>query len=76
MQFGCQQKSSSTPAKPYNKTATLNFEESADGHIGGVSMEAKIFTVSPCRGEKPFVPESNRSGGTADGTLPPRTRAV
>jgi hypothetical protein len=64
------------PAKPYNKTETLNLEESADGQRGGVRMEAKIFTVSPCKGAKSFGPAINKSGGTAEGTLPPSTRAV
>lgn len=64
------------PAKPCSKTETLNFEESADGQRGGARMEAKIFTVSPCKGGKPFGPAINKSGGTAEGTLPPSTRAV
>ena len=55
---------------------TLSFEASVDGHTSGVSMEANIFTVSACKGIKPFDPPINKSGGTADGTLPPSTRAV
>lgn len=65
-----------TPGKPCNRTETLNFDESADGHRGGVRMEAKFLTISPCKGTEPFDLQINRSGGTAEGTLPPRTSAV
>jgi len=41
-----------------------------------VRMEAKIFTVSPCKGANFFGLAINKSGGTAEGTLPPSTRAV
>lgn len=65
-----------TPERPYNRMATLNLDESADEHRVGVSMEAKVWTVSPCKGVKCFGPGIKRSGGTAEGTLPPSTRAV
>lgn len=64
------------PDKPCSRTATLNFEDSTEGHRGGVSMDAKIVTVSPCTGAESFEPEINKSGGIADSTLPPSTRAV
>lgn len=70
------QKARGTPAGPYSSTEILNFEESADGHNGGERMEAKVFTVSPWKGGKPLVPPISRSGGRAEGTVPPRTRAV
>lgn len=39
-------------------------------------MDARIFTVSPCKGVKSFDPSMRRSGGIAEGTLPPSTSAV
>lgn len=76
MKSKVQKKKSNSPANPYRRTETLNFEDSADGQRGGASMEANIFTVSPCKGAKPCFPAINKSGGTAEETLPPSTRAV
>lgn len=67
---------SGIPGKPNNRTETLNFEESADGQRAGASMDAKAFTVSLCKGAKPLGLAINKSGRTAEGTLPPSTRAV
>ena len=39
---------------------TLYFEEGANRQIVGVSMEAKVFIVSPCKGAKPFYLEENK----------------
>jgi len=51
-------------------------EESTDGQKVGVSIEAKMFTVSPRKGTGPSGPPINKSGGSADGELPTSTRAV
>lgn len=64
------------PGRPWSKTATLSFEESADGQRGGESTEANIFTVSSCKGIGTFELETSKSGGRPEETVPPSTRAV
>lgn len=64
------------PAKPCKSTETLNFEESTEGHRGGVRMHPRAFIVSLCNGAILIGSEISKSGGKAAAALPPRTRAV
>lgn len=64
------------PATPCKRMETLNLDDNADGNKVGASMEARSSTASSCKGLTHFGSGIKGSGGMADGTPPPRTRAV